>query len=714
MNKKQAEVEAVKLEQEAKALGLLKKQYEQAAKDISEKITLSNGKINALMYNWDDLDDKEKSILQSQIYQRDFQSSLKRQIDGFLDKMNHSQHKTVDEYLGDCYKTGFIGSVYDLHGQKIPLVLPIDQKAMSRAVKLESKVSKKLYGKYVVQLRKEIQQEISRGIASALPYKDIARNLHARTNVSYNKAARIARTDGHRVQVESAFDAQHAAKEAGADIVKQWDATMDGVTRPNHKLLDGQIRELEEPFEVSGIKVMYPSAFGIAEEDIHCRCSLLQRARWALDKTELQKLQEKAKYFGLDKSVDFQDFQKKYLNATKPKKEYLTKKKIQDKLKDIETQQYKLHESSPEWVQLEAEKQSLQEKLNKKLVAEKKKILKKQELLLQSQADNYEIKTYSGIWKNDVTTADWNLKSSSIQAKKSYFENKFIYAADTEEFDKWKKLIKQLDEFDAKGKEYYTIKSELKKTKSELNALKKGGIIDHKDAAYIQERKNAAHWFTDKKAADDALRPVSGRVWKQAKQAERKAAYAYTEGSGGFNRPLRGYQGSWYDYKGIGNVDLDYEGKAESIKYLTDLIDKSKYDFDIWLQRGVETGKGAASFLDIPEEVLRNATQQELEEMLLKKVIKDEGFVSCGSAKGSGFNGYIFNIYCPEGTKMVYAEPFSAYGGGSKLSWNGESKQSYFGGEFETILQRGTKFRITKVERSGGNMYIDIEVVEQR
>lgn len=714
MNKKQAEVEAVKLEQEAKALGLLKKQYEQAAKDISEKITLSNGKINALLYNWDDLDDKEKSILQSQIYQRDFQSSLKRQIDGFLDKMNHSQHKTVDEYLGDCYKTGFIGSVYDLHGQKIPLVLPIDQKAMSRAVKLESKVSKKLYGKYVVQLRKEIQQEISRGIASALPYKDIARNLHARTNVSYNKTARIARTDGHRVQVESAFDAQHAAKEAGADIVKQWDATMDGVTRPNHKLLDGQIRELEEPFEVSGIKVMYPSAFGIAEEDIHCRCALLQRARWALGKTELQKLQEKAKYFGLDKSADFQDFQKKYLNATKPKKEYLTKKKIQDKLKDIEAQQYKLHESNPGWVQLEAEKQSLQEKLNKKLLAEKKKILKKQELLLQSQADNYEIKTYSGIWKNDVTTADWNLKSSSIQSKKSYFENKFIYAADTEEFDKWKKLIKQLDEFDAKGKEYYTIKSELKKTKSELNALKKGGIIDHKDAAYMQERKNAAHWFTDKKAADDALRPVSGRVWKQAKQAERKAAYAYTEGSGGFNRPLRGYQGSWYDYKGIGNVDLDYEGKAEAIKYLTDLIDKSKYDFDIWLQRGVETGKGAASFLDIPEEVLRNATQQELEEMLLKKVIKDEGFVSCGSAKGSGFNGYIFNIYCPEGTKMVYAEPFSAYGGGSKLSWNGESKQSYFGGEFETILQRGTKFRITKVERSGGNMYIDIEVVEQR
>ena len=714
MNKQQKEVELVKLSDEKKVLADLKKQYEQAAKDIAEKITISDGKINAMLNSWDDLDDVKKSIIQSQIYQKEFQESLKKQIDGFLDVMNHGQHKTVNEYLEGCYKTGFIGSVYDLHSQKIPLILPIDQDTMMKAATLESKVSKKLYGKYVSQLKKEIRQEVSRGVASALSYKDIARNLNARANIGYNKAARIARTDGHRVQQMSHYDAQTAAKANGADIVRQWDATLDGSTRESHQLLDGQIRELEKPFEVGGHKAMFPSGFGIAAEDINCRCTSLQRAKWILGESELQKLQEKAKYFGLDKSADFQDFKKKYMNATEPKKEYLTKKKIQSKLKDIESQQQKIHVGNPEWTKLETEKQALQEKLNQKLLAEKKKVLKKQELLLQNQADSFEIKTYSGIWKDDVTTTDWNLKSSSIKAKKSYFESKLIYAADAEEMEKWKTLIKQLDEFDGKGKEYYKIQSELKKTKSELNALKKGGIIDPKDAAYIQERKNAAHWFVDKQAADDALRPVSGKVWKQAKQAERRAAHDYTAGSGGFNRPLRGYQGSWYDYKGVGKVDLDYEGKAEAIKHLTDLIDKSKYDFDIWLQRGVETSKGAASFLDVPEEILKNATQKELEDLLLKKVIKDEGFVSCGSAKGSGFSGYIFNVYCPEGTKMIYAEPFSEYGGGAKLSWNGESKQSYFGGEFETILQRGTKFRITKVEKTGGNMYIDIEVVGQR
>jgi hypothetical protein len=59
------------------------------------------------------------------------------------------------------------------------------------------------------------------------------------------------------------------------------------------------------------------------------------------------------------------------------------------------------------------------------------------------------------------------------------------------------------------------------------------------------------------------------------------------------------------------------------------------------------------------------------------------GFVSCGSAKGQGFSGYILNIYCPKGTKMMYAEPFSHYGDGAKLNWNGISKQSSFGYEDE-------------------------------
>ena len=105
-------------------------------------------------------------------------------------------------------------------------------------------------------------------------------------------------------------------KEKRADILKQWDATLDKKTRKTHRLLDGQIRELDEQFEINGHKEMYPSNFNIPSLDINCICAILQRARWAIDKDELEKLKELAKYYGLNKSKYFEDFKKKYLNIS--------------------------------------------------------------------------------------------------------------------------------------------------------------------------------------------------------------------------------------------------------------------------------------------------------------------------------------------------------------------------------------------------------------
>ena len=56
---------------------------------------------------------------------------------------------------------------------------------------------------------------------------------------------------------------------------------------------------------------------GPAAEVVNCRCTLLQRARWALGEDELQTLKERAKYFGLDKSEDFENFKKKYIDVSK-------------------------------------------------------------------------------------------------------------------------------------------------------------------------------------------------------------------------------------------------------------------------------------------------------------------------------------------------------------------------------------------------------------
>lgn len=135
------------------------------------------------------------------------------------------------------------------------------------------------------------------------------------TKAPLSRARTIVRTEAGRVQEQANFDAANKAKAAGADVVKQWSAVLDGKTRDTHRELDHQIREMDKPFEIGGKKAMYPHDFGDPAEDCTCRCTLLTRARAALDADELKVMQKRAEFFGLDKTDSFAEFKEKYLKA---------------------------------------------------------------------------------------------------------------------------------------------------------------------------------------------------------------------------------------------------------------------------------------------------------------------------------------------------------------------------------------------------------------
>lgn len=276
MNHRQLEVQKIQADDELHIIKELKQVYAQASKDCAAKISQLSARTD--MEN-----------LQSIIYQKQYQEAVKKQLDGIVQTLQTDNFTTISGYLAKSYDNGFFGTLYDLQGQGVPLCYPIDQKQVVKALQTDSKISNGMYsrlGEDVDDLKKGIRVELSRGIANGQSWNEIAGHIANWQKTpfakAYNNSVRIARTEGHRVQQSATLDCQRKAIERGADVVKQWDSTLDGATRPDHVELDGQTADVDEPFSVGGMTAMFPGDFGDPSEDCNCRCCLLQRAKWAL------------------------------------------------------------------------------------------------------------------------------------------------------------------------------------------------------------------------------------------------------------------------------------------------------------------------------------------------------------------------------------------------------------------------------------------------
>lgn len=732
------------------------------------------GQDNALMGGW--MKELENASAKYHISKLE---ALKIQTQQSLEVMFSKQLGTVTGAMGDVFESGYYHTAYELQkGFNIGWdVAGLDQSQIEKVLSKPWAVDGKNFSeriwtnkeKLISELHGELTQNIMLG---ADPQKAID-SLAKKMKTSRYNAGRL-------IMTEEAYFSSAAQKDCFEELgVEQFEivATLDSHTSDICRSLDGKHFPMKDyqpgvtapPFHVFCRSTTVP----YFDEDFG---DIGERA--ARD-------EETGKTYYIPDDMNYQDWKETFVDGgdksgfdvvddgstlhykhhkepeptPPPKKEYLTKKKLQAKiaeadvqLEDLEIQfkavsggwtyeeaikdfgsldgladgddLAKLKDLHSQAEAIEAQKAEWQEKLNEKLKAEQKKALAKKQLELeaqkaavQQQLDDFEIKTYSGIWYNkDVTTADW--ESLNIAGKKQYYEGKFITETDPDLMKKYQDLYKQLEELDTEGKSYHDIQQQLKKIEQEISKvqadLKKvesSGIIEAVDDAFTQERKDAAMWAKTTKEADAQLRSVCGDVWQAAKQAERRAIYDYTSGSGKFNRPLSGFQGSWgqYNNKGVGMVDLNYEGAFKEIKDMTEIISQSSYDFDVWLQRGCGT-EAIESFLHLPNGTLGRMTQEQLQQFLGRDG-RIYSFTSTGVAKGKGFSGnVIMNIYAPKGTQMMYAEPFSAFGNGGGKSWDGISSQSTFGYESEMIIQRGASYTITKIEKTGGTIFIDVEV----
>lgn len=302
MNKWEREVMESLLSDEAAVLKELKRLYQEALEDIELNIKI--------------LQADEQTV--SRIRRVEYQKALYKQISDTLDMLHEGEFKTIDGFLNTTYERGFVGTMYSLHGQGMPMILPIDHESAIRAVLTDSKLSEPLYdalGMDISKLKKAIAAEVTRGIAQGMSNNEIARNIRNTSKAPLARARTIARTESHRIAETASHDAGKKAISKGADLVKQWDASLDDATRDTHRQLDGKIVEMDEYFVIGTKKALYPSQFGDPAEDCNCRCNALKRSRSKMNAEELNELKKRAEFFGLDKTEDFKEFEKKYLKA---------------------------------------------------------------------------------------------------------------------------------------------------------------------------------------------------------------------------------------------------------------------------------------------------------------------------------------------------------------------------------------------------------------
>lgn len=295
------------LDQEADIRKKLAKNYQEALKEVKSRI----------LKMAEDSEFKGEKAMQAK-----YLLMLEAQLETILHKLGDTNVQDMTEYLKLVYQEAHLGCLYGLHQEGVGLVLQIDEERVERSVSRENagmKFSKRLY-RNAEELKETVKTEMARGFSTGKDYRSMAAQIALRTGISMKRAFTIARTEGLRVESESIQSCMEDAKDKGAEVVKEWCSTLDDVTRSTHRELDGQVREVEEEFEIpsTGNKAMYPGGFGIAKEDINCRCCVNQRARWALGS-------ERYKYsrFSGDivsiKSGEYKEWKEKYLHIVKEK-----------------------------------------------------------------------------------------------------------------------------------------------------------------------------------------------------------------------------------------------------------------------------------------------------------------------------------------------------------------------------------------------------------
>lgn len=127
------------------------------------------------------------------------------------------------------------------------------------------------------QIQSVTLQSILQGESIPNMSKRIAREMGETNHAATIRYARTAVTGAENAGRQAGYE---RARDMGIDLQKTWLATLDGRTRHEHRILDGQTVPVDEPFKVDGMEIMYPGDPSADPSLVwNCRCTTITQIK---------------------------------------------------------------------------------------------------------------------------------------------------------------------------------------------------------------------------------------------------------------------------------------------------------------------------------------------------------------------------------------------------------------------------------------------------
>lgn len=268
-------------------------EYRQASKEVSEKLAdyLRRFKIK------DEI--KRKQLADGIISQKEYDQwrvgqimvgkrwhELQETLAQDMHNANTIARSTVQGYMPDVYAINHNYATFDVERQSLvnTSYTLYDRQTVEKLMRNDTELlqppgarmkARIAAGKDVAWQKGQIQSVTLQGIlqGESIPNltKRIAQHLG---DTNHASTVRYARTAVTSAQNAGRSDAYKRAENMGIKMKQMWIATLDNRTRHEHRVLNGQIRAVGEPFEVEGEEIMYPGDPSAAAHLVwNCRCT---------------------------------------------------------------------------------------------------------------------------------------------------------------------------------------------------------------------------------------------------------------------------------------------------------------------------------------------------------------------------------------------------------------------------------------------------------